>query len=134
MNDQTIEVGSHRIEAENLDDVIFPGEGITQGDLITIYRKLAGYILPHIEGRALTMERYPDGIDKDGWYQRQAPDYFPDWIRRVQVPVKEDDGERPAVVCDDEATLVYLVDQGLVTPHVWLSRADPDRRSICPGA
>ena len=124
MGDETIEVGSRRIEAGNLDDVIFPGPGITQGDLISIYRKLADTMLPHLAGRPLTMERYPDGIEEEGFYQRKAPDYFPDWIRRVSIHVKEDDGKQPVVVCEDEATMVYLVDQGVVTPHVWLSRAD----------
>ena len=124
MGEEMIEIGSRRIEAANLDDVIFPELGITQGDLITIYRRLAASMLPHLEDRPLTMERYPDGLEEGGFYQRQAPSYFPDWVRRVSVHVKQDDEEQPAAVCDDEATLVYLVDQGLVTPHVWLSRAE----------
>ncbi len=124
MSEQTIEVGSHSFTVANLDDVIFPDEGITQGDLIDVYRRLADTMLPHLAGRPLTMQRFPDGIQNQGFYQREAPDYFPDWITRVSVRVKEDDGHQPAVVCDSEATLVYLVDQGLITPHVWLSRAD----------
>jgi bifunctional non-homologous end joining protein LigD len=124
MSGEQIKVGSRTIEVGNLDDVIFPDEGITQGDLIDIYRRLAGTILPHLEGRPLTMQRYPDGIDADGFYQREAPDYFPDWITRVTIEVAADDEQQPQVICDGEATLVYLVDQGLVTPHVWLSRAD----------
>jgi len=124
MAGKRIDVGSHSIEAANLDDVIFPGEGITQGDLIDIYRRLSDVMLPHLEGRPLTMQRFPDGIQNGGFYQREAPDYFPDWITRASVEVAEENGEQPVVVCDSEATLVYLVDQGLVTPHVWLSRAD----------
>ncbi|MFW6135281.1 MAG: non-homologous end-joining DNA ligase [Chloroflexota bacterium] len=124
MSEETMEVGSRTFPVGDLDDVIFPDEGITQGDLIDIYRRLADTILPHLEGRPLTMQRFPDGIDEDGFYQRWAPDYLPDWITRVSVTVKKDDGEKPQVICDSEATLVYLVDQGLVTPHVWLSRAD----------
>ena len=124
MSEQTIEVGSHSFTVANLDDVIFPEEGITQGDLIDVYRRLADTLLPHLAGRPLTLQRFPDGIQNQGFYQREAPDYFPEWITRVSVRVKEDDGRQPAVVCDSEATLVYLVDQGLITPHVWLSRAD----------
>lgn len=121
---EKIKVGSRTIEVANLDDVIFPDEEVTQGDLIDIYRRLADTMLPHLEGRPLTMQRFPDGIQKEGFYQREAPDYFPDWIRRVSVEVGEADEEQPEVICDSEATLVYLADQGLVTPHVWLSRAD----------
>jgi bifunctional non-homologous end joining protein LigD len=117
-------VGSRTIDVANLDDVIFPDAGITQGDLIDVYRKLADAILPHLDSRPLTMQRFPDGIHKRGFYQREPSDYFPDWLTRVSVEVKEDDGQQPALICDSEAVLVYLVDQGLVTPHVWLSRAD----------
>lgn len=124
MTKEQIKVGGRTIEAGHLDDVIFPEEGITQGDLIDVYRRLADVILPHLEGRPLTMQRFPDGIEEGGFYQPKAPDYFPDWITRVSVHVEEDGGEQEEVICDSEATLVYLVDQGLVTPHVWLSRAD----------
>lgn len=124
MSKQTMTVGSRALEVGNLDQIVFPDEEITQGDLIDIYRRLADTILPHLEDRPLTMQRFPDGIDESGFYQRTASDYFPDWITRVTIKVQEDGEEKPQVVCDSEATLVYLVDQGLVTPHVWLSRAD----------
>jgi bifunctional non-homologous end joining protein LigD len=124
MGREEITVGSRAIEVANLDKVVFPDEGITQADLIDVYRRLSDTILPHLEGRPLTMQRFPDGIQNEGFYQREAPDYFPDWITRVSVRLKGDDREEPQVVCDSEATLVYLVDQGLVTPHVWLSRMD----------
>lgn len=124
MSEETMKVGSHTFTVANLDDVIFPEIGITQGDLIEVYRRLADIMLPHLAGRPLTMQRFPDGIQNEGFYQREAPSYFPDWITRVPVTVGEDDGEQPEVVCDSEATLVYLVDQGMVTPHVWLSQAD----------
>ncbi|MEJ2563876.1 MAG: non-homologous end-joining DNA ligase, partial [Anaerolineales bacterium] len=110
--------------AGNLDKVIFPNRGITQGDLIHYYRRMAETMLPYMEGRPLTMQRFPDGIQNEGYYQRKASDYFPDWITRVSVMVEEDGSEHPQVICDSEATLVYLVDQGLITPHIWLSRAD----------
>ncbi len=116
---------------DNLDKVMFPDQGITQGDLLDYYRRVAGTMLPYMEGRPLTMQRFPDGIDGDGFYQKEAPDYFPDWIRRVSIEVKGKGEEQPQVICEDVATMVYLVDQGCITPHVWLSRADklqhPDR-------
>ncbi len=124
MSRKKIKVGSRTIEVANLDDVIFPDEEVTQGGLVDIYRRLADTMLPHLEGRPLTMQRFPDGIQNEGFYQREAPDYFPDWITRVSVEVGEDDEKQSEVICDSEATLAYLVDQGLVTPHVWLSRAD----------
>ncbi|MEJ2448749.1 MAG: non-homologous end-joining DNA ligase [Anaerolineales bacterium] len=80
--------------------------------------------MPFLKDRPLTMERYPDGIAKDGFYQKEAPDYFPDWIRRVSIPVKSDQESQQQLICDDEASLVYLVDQGTLTFHPWLSRSD----------
>jgi bifunctional non-homologous end joining protein LigD len=124
MSGQEIKIGSRTIQADHLDKVIFPEEGITQGDLVDIYRKLAGTLLPHLEDRPLTMQRFPDGIDDQGFYQKEAPDYFPDWITRVSITVKGEGIEQPQVICDKEATLVYWIDQELVTPHVWLSRVN----------
>lgn len=131
MSEEKIKVGSRIIEVANLDKVMFPDQGITQGDLVDYYRRIAETMLPYLEGRPLTMQRFPDGIDGEGFYQKEAPHYFPDWIRRVSIEVKEDGRQQPQVICDDVATLVYLVDQGCITFHVWLSRADklhhPDR-------
>lgn len=124
MNKKSIEVGSRTLEVADLDQVIFPDEGITQGDLIDVYRRLSDTMLPYLEGRPLTMQRFPDGIDENGFYQREASDYFPDWITRTTVRVEERDEKQPQVICDSEATLVYLVDQGLITPHIWLSQVD----------
>jgi len=131
VSEEKIRVGSRTIEVANLDKVMFPDEGITQGDLMEYYRRVAETMLPYLKGRPLTMQRFPDGIGDEGFYQKEAPDYFPDWIRRVSIEVKEEGQEQPQVICENVATLVYLVDQGCITPHVWLSRADklthPDR-------
>jgi bifunctional non-homologous end joining protein LigD len=86
-------------------------------------------MLPHLRGRPLMLHRFPDGIDTAGFYQKDIPDYFPDWIHRVELA--KEGGTVTHVVCDDEATLAYLAAQACITPHVWLSRADrpnhPDR-------
>ena len=78
------------------------------------------------------MQRFPDGIDGKGFFHKDIPDYFPDWLRRVEVP-KSGGTVTHVYVCDSDA-LVYLVDQNTITPHVWLSRADrvwqPDRMVI----
>ncbi len=68
------------------------------------------------------MQRYPDGVGKNGFYQQEAPDYFPDWIERKTV--KKEEGEVTHVICRNTATLVYLANQGCITPHTWLSRVD----------
>lgn len=124
-----VEVDDRVVEVGNPSKVLFPEAGITKADIVTYYRDLAPVMLPHLRGRPVTMERYPDGIGVDGFYQKQASDHFPAWIRRETVP--KEGGEVTHVLCDDAATLVYLADQACVTPHVWLSTVDhlehPDR-------
>ena len=87
-------------------------------------------MLPHMRGRPVSMKRFPDGIHKEGFFQKTVPDYFPPWIERVTLPKKEA-GAVTHLVCNRPATLVYLADQACVTPHVWLSTTDrieyPDR-------
>lgn len=131
MSTHAFETGGHTIEIGNADKVLFPDAGITKGDLADYYAAIADTMLPHLEDRPVTMQRFPEGIGEEGFYQKKAPDHFPDWIRRVSIEVEQRDESQPQVVCDDAATLLYLVDQACITPHVWLSRADalrhPDR-------
>mgnify|MGYP006289555621 CR=1 FL=1 len=131
MSTDTFEVDGHSVEIGNADKVLFPNAGVTKGDLAAYYAKIADTMLPHLKGRPVTMQRFPEGIGEDGFYQKKAPDHFPDWVRRVSIEVEERNESQPQVVCDDAATLLYLVDQACITPHVWLSRADalhhPDR-------
>ncbi|HUF89881.1 MAG TPA: non-homologous end-joining DNA ligase [Gemmatimonadota bacterium] len=125
----TLRFGPYSVEVSSLDKVLFPDVGVTKGDLIDHYRAVAARMLPFLRDRPVSMQRFPDGIDAGGFYQKEAPDYFPGWIRRVTV--KKEGGTVEHVVCDNEATLVYLANQACITPHVWLSRADeidrPDR-------
>lgn len=126
----TIQLGPHTVETSSEDKVLFPDAGLTKGDLIDYYRRVADRMLPYLEGRPATMKRYPDGIDADGFYQQKASDYFPDFVERVEVP-KEDGGTVTHAVIGNAAALVYLANQNTITPHVWLSRVDalrqPDR-------
>jgi bifunctional non-homologous end joining protein LigD len=81
-------------------------------------------MLPHLADHPLSLQRLPGGIQAEGFYQKEIPDYFPDWIRRVSVEVKEDQTRQAQVVCDNVETLVYLANQACLTLHPWLSRAD----------
>lgn len=123
--------GSHRVEVRNLDKVFFSQASITKGDLVDYYERIAKWMIPHVEGRPLSLERFPDGIDGESFFQKQTPDYFPDWVTTVSVPIKGKGGSQSQIVCDEQATLVYLANQACITPHIWLSRSDrldvPDR-------
>ncbi len=124
MSDRTIEVGSREIRLSSLDKVMFPDEGLTKADVVDYYLRMADTMLVHMVGRPLTMHRFPDGIDGDGFYQKEAPDYFPPWINRVPIEVEGEGQTQEQITCEDAATLVYLANQGCITPHIWLSKAE----------
>ena len=120
------------VEITHPDKLLFPADGISKADIASYYERVADWMLPHVKGRPVSMQRFPDGIDGKGFFHKDIPDYFPDWIKRVEVP--KANGSVTHVVIRDAATLVYLVGQNTITPHVWLSRADrvwqPDRLVI----
>jgi bifunctional non-homologous end joining protein LigD len=122
-------VDGRRIAISNPGKLLFPRGGITKADLVDYYGRIARVMVPHLAGRPLMLQRFPDGIEAKGFYQKDASDYFPEWVRRVEVP--KEGGTVSHVVCDDAATLVYLAGQACITPHAWTSRADrltfPDR-------
>jgi bifunctional non-homologous end joining protein LigD len=124
-----VTVGCHPIHFSKADKTFFPGDGITKADLVDYYEQMADTMVVHLRGRPLMIARYPDGIAGKGFYQKDVPDYFPDWIHRVDLAKEQ--GTVTHVVCDEAGSLVYLAAQACITPHVWLSRADrphhPDR-------
>ena len=117
-----IRIGRHSVRTTHPGKIRFSDDGITKRDLIDYYRRIAPWILPHLRGRPLALERYPDGIDEPGFFQKATPSYYPGWIETVTV--RKGGGTVKHVVCDDAATLVYLANQACVTPHIWLSRID----------
>jgi bifunctional non-homologous end joining protein LigD len=129
MSDQALNIDGHEIAVSNQDKVFFPETGLTKGDLIDYYRRIADVALPHLLGRPVSMHRFPDGIGKDGFFQKNIPDYFPQWVERKTL--EKEGGSVTHVVVNNAATLVYLADQGCITPHIGLSRVDridaPDR-------
>lgn len=111
---------------------MYPDNDYTKEDILEYYDRVAEHMLPHLEDRPLMMQRFPDGIEEDGFYQKNASDYFPDWIRRCEVDKEE--GTVKHVICDSKDTLLYLVNQGTISFHSWLSTADhlhkPDKMII----
>jgi bifunctional non-homologous end joining protein LigD len=101
--------------------VLFPEDGITKGELAAYYEAIAPTMLPHIRSRPVTMERYPGGIDKKGFWQKDVSKGFPDWLERVEVPKKDGTVHHPLVT--DVRSLLWVVNQNTITLHVWVSRA-----------
>jgi bifunctional non-homologous end joining protein LigD len=124
-----IKAGNRTIEVSRPDKLLFPDDGFTKYDLVEYYAKVAETALPLWRDRPLSMQRFPDGIDSQGFFQKDIPDYFPDWIERAKLP--KDGGTIAYILGNNAATLAYIADQGCITPHLGLSRVDridrPDR-------
>ena len=103
--------------------VLFPEDGITKGELASYYEAVAPLMVPHILARPITMERYPAGIGKKGFFHKDVSKGFPEWLERVEVPKKEGTVHHPIV--RDARSLLWIVNQNCITPHVWTSRV-PD--------
>ncbi|MET9422355.1 non-homologous end-joining DNA ligase [Streptomyces sp. NPDC006540] len=124
-----VRAGGRTVEIQRPDKVLFPDDGITKADLAEYYRAVAPYMLPHLRGRPLMLERHPDGVGGPRFMQKNTPESYPEWVRRVEVG--KEGGTVVHTVCDNTATLMHLVDQACITFHRWQSRTGrlerPDR-------
>lgn len=116
-----MEIGDRTVEISHREKLLFPDERLTKGDALDYYLRISEYILPHIQDRPVTMHRFPDGIGGKDFFQKQAPDYFPDWIPRTTVKNREG-GTTDYVICNGRETLIYLANQTSLVLHAWLSR------------
>jgi bifunctional non-homologous end joining protein LigD len=102
--------------------VFWPEDGYTKGDLITYYERIASRLLPYLIDRPLVTVRYPDGINGKSFYQKNAPDFVPASIRTEWIGSSDDDRGNNYFVCDDAASLQYIINLGAIPLHLWASR------------
>jgi len=125
-----VRMGGKKIAITNAEKILFPKSKITKGDLISYYQKIARFMIPKIKDRPVSMLRYPNGIQQEGFFQKNVSEFFPSWIK-VKAIERKGQEEIRMVLCNEGATLVYLANLACITPHVWLSRQDkidyPDR-------
>jgi bifunctional non-homologous end joining protein LigD len=110
-------IDGHRLKFTNLDKVFYPKEGYKKRDLLNYYDAVAPLILPHLKDRPLSLKRYPNGIDNPYFFQKEAAESFPKWLRIVKAP-----DEIHYVIGDDRATLLFLVNLGCIDHNPWMSR------------
>jgi bifunctional non-homologous end joining protein LigD len=111
-----------RINFTNLQKIFWPDDRYTKGDLIEYYRSIGPWILPYLADRPVVLTRYPDGIAGKSFFQKDAPGFVPEWIRTERMWSEQAEREIDYFVCDDEASLLYLVNMGTIPLHVWASR------------
>lgn len=106
------------------DKVLFPDCGVSKGELCRYYEAVADVMLRHVSGRPVTMERYPAGIAKKGFIQKDVSKGFPEWLRRAEIPRRDGSREEPVhyPLVYEPRDLLWLANQNSITPHVWASR------------
>ena len=124
VKDGSLTVGGRTVQVTSVDKPFFPETGMTKGDLLAYYRDVAETMLPHLAGRPLNLQRFPNGVDGHGFWQQGASDHFPDWVRTVTVERRGRGGTVDHVVCEDAATIVYLANLATVTFHAWTSTVE----------
>lgn len=127
-NDEEIKINGRVLKVTNRNKVYFPESGITKGDLIDYYRKISPYILPYLKKRPESLNRHPNGIEKPGFYQKDMDtSQVPEWVHTEKQYSKSNEEYLDYLVCDDEATLVYMANLGCIEINPWHSTFDnPD--------
>ncbi len=110
------------ISLTNLDKVFWPSQGYTKGDLIQYYRTVAHHLLPYLSDRPVVLTRLPDGIEGKSFFQKDAPDYVPDWLRTERIWSESAKREISYFVINDDDSLVYVANMGSIPLHIWSSR------------
>ncbi|HYL59109.1 MAG TPA: DNA ligase D, partial [Candidatus Acidoferrales bacterium] len=110
------------VNITNPDKVFWPGDGYTKGDLIAYYRAIAPWMLPYLKDRPVMITRYPDGIEGKSFYQKDAPGFAPDWIRREKIYSEESSREIGYFVLESADALAYIANMGTIPIHIWSSR------------
>jgi len=127
-NDEEIKINGRLLKITNRNKVYFPESGITKGDLIDYYREISSYILPYLKKRPESLNRHPNGITKPGFYQKDMDtSQIPEWLHTEKQYSKSNDEYLDYLVCDDEATLIYMANLGCIEINPWHSTFDqPD--------
>ncbi len=110
------------VKVTNLKKVFWPDEGYTKGDLIAYYETVAPFLLPYLRDRPVVLTRYPDGIKGKSFFQKDAPEFAPDWVRTERIYSKDAERDIDYFIVNDADTLRYVANMGTIPLHLWSSR------------
>jgi bifunctional non-homologous end joining protein LigD len=126
-----LQVGRRRVRLTHPERVLFPRDGVTKGDLAEYYVAVGGAIVPHLRNRPFTLKRYPDGIDGQPYFHKQAPKGKPSWIPTRQFRTWPREGGSRLVdftLVNEPAALVWMVQMNCIDMNAWYSRVDKSDR------
>lgn len=122
-----IQVDGRELVLSNLDKVLWPKTGFTKADLIDYYRRIAPVLLPHLRGRALTLKRYPDGVEGHFFYEKSCPSHAPPWVHRAPIFSETRGEDIEFCVIDDLPSLVWAANLADIEMHTYLAHAKRPR-------
>ncbi len=128
-----VEVDDRQLTLTNLDKVLYPKAGFTKGEVVDYYARVAPAIVPHLAGRALTLRRFPEGVDdtEAAFFEKRCPKHRPDWVKTATVEAGPRAGDIDFCVCEDLPTLVWMAQLAAIELHPSLSlAAHPDRPTV----
>ncbi len=122
--DLLLKIGSKSIQLSNLSKIFWPKEGFTKGDVIEYYKKIAPYLLPYLKNRPLSLKRNPNGIIDDGFYQKDAGENAPSWIKKIDIHSASNNKTIHYIMCNDLTSLLYIANLGCIEMNPWFSTAN----------
>jgi bifunctional non-homologous end joining protein LigD len=123
VTDSSIEIQGRTLKLSNLEKVLYPATGFTKKDVIDYYARIAPALLPHLMGRALTRKRYPDGVEGEPFFEKNAPMHKPDWVKTAPIWSGRNRRTIQYVLADDMATLIWLANLAALELHPSLALA-----------
>lgn len=123
MTDSAVDIQGKHLKLSNLEKVLYPAVGFTKKDVIDYYARIAPALLPHLHGRALTRKRYPDGVDSEPFFEKNAPMHKPDWVKTAPVWSRHNRRTVHYILADDLATLIWLANLAALELHPSLALA-----------
>jgi bifunctional non-homologous end joining protein LigD len=129
--DREVQVDGRELKLTNLDKVLYPKAGFSKGEVVDYYAKVAPAIVPHLAGRALTLRRFPEGVDNTdaAFFEKRCPKHRPDWVKTTRVLAGPRSGHIDFCVCEDTPTLVWMAQLAAIELHPSLSLGE---RPECP--
>jgi bifunctional non-homologous end joining protein LigD len=118
-----VDVEGRKLKLTNLDKVLYPAAGFTKGQVVDFYVRIAPVLVPHLVGRALTMKRYPEGVDQEYFFEKNAPMHRPDWVKTAPVWSESNHRTINFLLANDLPTLVWIANLASIELHPSLSRA-----------
>ena len=128
-SDQNVDVGGRRLKLTNLEKVLYPKAGFTKGQVIDYYARIAPVLVPHLRGKPLTLKRYPNGVDEPYFFEKNATQHRPDWVKTAPIWSEGNHRNVNYILSNDLATLIWVANLAAIELHPSLSLAED---IVCP--